>query len=622
MSEAVAQQQLDPDTIRDWLDLEAQRMATRQNFPQICQDPLTGETVDFGQYTDPDEVMQKSREVEQNYLREIQKRRDKFVHDSGTNNKVKAVREFERTMAETDLYYLTKYISGQYPDLAFHFHYFMCQCVQDLKSGDRFLLEFPRGSYKSTCLNIMSNVQKIIRNPNIRILIKSNSERNAASKLIEAKKHFIMPRATPNPYTEEYAYYHPFHAGPLGLTDLFPEMVPKTTSEKGSNTEWDCPAKTIGQAEKTLTAAGVGTSKVSQHYDFVLGDDVWDYNSVTSAEQLTKAIDEMSEFKNLLTKQKSDWIGFINTRYAHDDPTPSFQEDPQYRVQILSAITPEGGLTFPENMDGQSLYNEAQSNRYNFSCQKMLNPTDESQGFSRDWIKYLSYEQLLEEYHNNEINMVIRLLTDATVEEGMDNDNAAVVAVVFDSKERITVVEATRQKMQPTDFINELYRLGEKYRVEFAVRQKTALETTIMHFVNREQKERRENDRYVLRFHDHSLRKREKKMRITAALQPPMQKGYLYFDPSMQTINEVEKELLDHPNTRKDDVLDALSEIDDPAVSRIPKHEPPQKEEPEQYLPHKEGAPDDFFRRQKAQQAFEQYRQPQRQNLRPGARIP
>jgi len=146
-----------------------------------------------------------------------------------------------------------------------------------------------------------------------------------------------------------------------------------------------------------------------------------------------------------------------------------------------------------------------------------------------------------------------------------------------------------------------------------------------MSFVHQKQKERRENNQYMLKFFDYSLRKREKKQRITSALQPPMQEGRLFFDPDMQSINYVEGEVLDHPNTSRDHAIDALSEIDDPVVSRVPKHKAPEKKPETEYRPDKEDMPpDQLFKKQQAKSIFEHARnEPSRKKKeKPGARVP
>jgi len=617
----IKDKQATTEEIQAWVESEAKELAVRHNFPQVFRDPDTGRFVDFAKITDHDELMRTSEEVEKHYLQHIQQERRKFVTSHGSGQQQEALRQFEREMAKGDLYYLTKFVLQGYPDLVFHFHYFMAIDVQGKYEGGRSLAEYPRDAFKSTVRIIGKNVQLIINNPNIRILIKSNAEANASSKLTETKNAFIMDRNDPLHGSEDWQKLHPYEAGCLSLQSLFPEHVPKTNSQRGSGTRWDSPAKTSVQSEGTLTAAGVGTSKTSQHYDLVQGDDFWDEKSVTSAEVMTKARGEMNRLEYLLASPAKGQIEFTGTRFAHDDPTVDLQEDPSYTVTICSGVTPEGRALFPENLPLHHIYSKWITQRYDCSCQIMLNPSDDSQGFSRSWFRYKRWEDIQKERDNGECNVAVRILTDAATDDKDSSDEVSIIALAVDSKERKTVIEAIEEKMQPSDFISEIYRLAEKYSAEFVVRQKTAIETTIMSFVKQEQRRRRENGEMTVRFYDYSLRKRKKKSRITSALQPPVQSGYLYFDPDMSNLNDIERELLEHPNSQRDHTIDALSEIDDPVVSRTPTHVAPSEPEPEYHPSEADFAPDKLMKRNSARRIFEQARGGSKQKLKAGARI-
>lgn len=591
------------EELEAWRQGEVLEMATRQNFPQIWRDPDTGRYIDFAAIVDEDQLKRVSDQQEDKYLQKISEKRQRLVSDQSSATQQEAVRQFERSMSQLDLYYLTKYVIGAYPDLVFHFHYFMCESIAHPPPGNRSLHEFPRDAYKSTVLVIGDNVQLIINNPNSRILIKSNAQDNAGSKLTETKNAFIIDRPNLEPGSEEYQRCHPYHAGCLSLKEQFPEHVPKTVAQQGSGSAWTTPAKTSAHAEATITAAGVGTSKTSQHYDIIKGDDFWDEKSVTSPEVMSKARGEMNRLEYLLASPAQGRIEYTGTRFAHDDPTTDLQKDPTFKVTICSGVTPEGRALFPENLPLWHMYSKFCTQRYDFSCQIMLNPSDDSRGFSRDWIRYMRGSELREAYQNSKLNYQVRLLTDAATDDKSSSDEAAILAVAFDDTGRKVVLEAVEEKMQPSDFISELYRLGEKYRPEFVVRQKTAIETTIMSFINKEQQDRRQAGKMTLRFVDYSLRKREKKTRITAALQPSLQAGTLMFDPEMEKINELEQELVQHPNSQQDHLIDALAEIDDPVVSRIPQGLKKQESVEEQYIPDQANI-ESLFCRQKARDAF------------------
>ena len=114
----------------------------------------------------------------------------------------------------------------------------------------------------------------------------------------------------------------------------------------------------------------------------------------------------------------------------------------------------------------------------------------------------------------------------------------------------------------------------------------------------------------MLRFHHYSLGKREKKMRITAALQPLFSHGRIIFDPGIAEIGKLEQALLEHPRTSNDNGPDALSLLDDPAVS-APAKPPKEEEKAANVTPVgiAEGQEIELaFRREMARRAFESVR--------------
>lgn len=557
------------------------------NFSQIWLDRETGKDVDFATIADPVKLKAASDRAERQYLNEIEETRLAYVIQFPESRQKEALCEFDRELAKADLYYLSKYILG-YDQEVFHLHYFMCRSMENLAEGYRGLREFPRDCFKTTCMGISFIVQQVLKNPDVRILYKSNAEGNASNKIVEAKNHFIKTAA---------------------LIERFPEHHPKRKADEGSDTEWSTPCRKSVQAEATFTAAGVGSSKTSQHYDMVLGDDFWDEKSVTSPEVMAKARRELHQLQYLLAVPARGRIVFIGTRFAHDDITTDLRDNPSYHCIIASGITPAGRSLFPENMDLEHFFGQAHTAKYEFSCQIMLNPTDDARGFQREWFHYMSWPELKALELEGKIATRKVILADATADSKKGSDFVALEVVVIDSLGRMSLVEYTRAKMAPSEFIDEMFRLYDKWLPDYIVRQKTVLETTIMSFVHSRNEERGKQGLRVANFYDYSLAKREKKGRITAALQPLLQSGRLWFDRDLMNLPELEKELIEHPNSQNDDGIDALSMLDDPGVCWLPSCKAIIPPMPDQFVPVKgDLASDQIYRRQQASAAFQSVR--------------
>ncbi len=519
-----------------------------RNFAQVWIDTETGEAVDFSKIADFDELEAANRRAETQYLQKIAAARDMWVAANPQKTAVAAYAEFERELCKSDAYYLGKYWLG-YTDAVFHLHYFMANTISPSRVGPgyRGLREFARDCFKTTFMGVTFCVQRIINNPDVSILYKSNAADNAAKKVQEVKNHFMS----------NSRFY-----------ELFSEHRPKKSAEEGSTTAWRTPARRKMQAENTITAAGVGSSKggTSQHYDIIIGDDFWDEKSVTSPEKVQAVKKEMAGIEYLLASPKKGVVLYIGTRFAHDDPTTALEGMREYDCVIVSGILACGRSIFPESLSIQKYIDQSQE-PYVFSCQVILNPTEESRGFKKEWFQYRKWSDCLADERNGKTAFRKVVLTDAAGDDKTGSDPIAIIVVACDHLGNYYVIDYTQKQMAPDDFIDAVFAAWDRWHPDYIVRQKTLLETTIMAFVGRRNRERAVAGKDTVRFYDYSLGKREKKQRITSALQPLFAHGRMYFDPDIPDLYLLERALLAHPRSADDNGPDALSLLDDQAVS-------------------------------------------------------
>jgi len=505
---------------------------------------LNGEKIFFAKIADKDELMQISKICENDYLDKISTTRKEWLGLGGS------LVEFERELCKRDLYYLGKFVLG-YDHAVFHLHKFMAGSMENLPKGYRGLREFPRDSYKSTFMVISFIVQEILRDNACRILIKSNVGKNASQKLIEVKAHFIDDTI---------------------LSRLFPEHKSQKVSERGSGKVWHSPAKIGPQAEGTITASGVGESNTSQHYTLIIGDDFWDQKSVTSPEVTAKIKEELGGIEYLLAAPPIGKIVFVGTRFSFDDPTIDFVKNPLFHCIIVSGIMKTGRSIFPEQIPIASMFGQYIGYPYVFSCQMMLNPSKDDAGFKGSWFKYLTEREVDKLVNEHKISKRTVLLTDAAGAEKAESDPIAIMAVDILSDGRKFVRKYLREKMSPEKFINTCFNFADRYRPEYIVRQKAPLETALMSFFQKENVKRKKAGKRFVQIYDFSLAKKSKLARM-GALQPEFSQGNIYFNPDDDMTVLLEREILSFPyNMTNDDGMDALSELCDPEVARIPKH--------------------------------------------------
>lgn len=159
-------------------------------------------------------------------------------------------------------------------------------------ASQRKIIVAPRGSLKSSIGVVAYSIWKLIKDPNARILIDSAVYTNSKNFIREIKAHLEADR----------------------LTRLFGDFKTDTNWTEGSIT---ISQRTHPYKESSITAGGLGATKVSQHYSTIIMDDISaDKNSLT-IELRQKVIDHYK--MNIALLEPDGDLIVIGTRYAADD---------------------------------------------------------------------------------------------------------------------------------------------------------------------------------------------------------------------------------------------------------------------------------------------------------------
>lgn len=158
--------------------------------------------------------------------------------------------------------------------------------------SQRRIIVAPRGSLKSSIGVVAYSIWKLLINPNERILIDSAVYTNSKNFIREIKSHLESDR----------------------LTRLYGTFKTDTNWTEGSIT---ISQRSHPYKESSITAGGLGATKVSQHYSTIIMDDISaDKNSAT-IELRQKVIDHYK--MNIALLEPDGVLTVIGTRYAADD---------------------------------------------------------------------------------------------------------------------------------------------------------------------------------------------------------------------------------------------------------------------------------------------------------------
>lgn len=167
-----------------------------------------------------------------------------------------------RKKCKISLFYLAKRVLG-YKDITNYTHGSIVKCLESQSSKK--IIIAPRGSFKSSLAVVAYSIWRLINNPNLRIMIDSETFSNSKNFIREIKAHFMSPV----------------------MMDLFGDSVGPEWAE-GSIT---IKQRTKPLKESSITASGIGVTKVGQHYDVIIHDDMNSNNNSSTTDACKKIID-------------------------------------------------------------------------------------------------------------------------------------------------------------------------------------------------------------------------------------------------------------------------------------------------------------------------------------------
>jgi hypothetical protein len=156
---------------------------------------------------------------------------------------------------------------------------------------ERKLLCVPRGCLKSSLACVAYPIWRIIRDPDIRILIDSELYTNSCTFLRQIKINLE--------------------------SQLFQTLFGRFRSRVWNESEIIVSQRTKPLKEASITVGGIGTTKVGQHYDLIIGDD---YNSPKNSNTPDNAAKVVDHYKyNLSILEPDGEYVVIGTRYSDAD---------------------------------------------------------------------------------------------------------------------------------------------------------------------------------------------------------------------------------------------------------------------------------------------------------------
>lgn len=155
----------------------------------------------------------------------------------------------------------------------------------------RKLICVPRGCLKSSIACVAYPIWRLVRNPNLRILIDSELYTNSCTFLRQIKLN-LESRS-------------------------FETVFGRFKSRVWNESEIIISQRTERLKEASVTVGGIGTTKVGQHYDIIIGDDYNSPKNSNTPENAAKVVDHYRY--NLSILEPGGEYVIIGTRYSEGD---------------------------------------------------------------------------------------------------------------------------------------------------------------------------------------------------------------------------------------------------------------------------------------------------------------
>ncbi len=491
----------------------------------------------------------------------------------------KALAELTERRARKDLFFLSKYVLAadrlkQGIELLDEHHEALCKDLMrmaykrfdGMKQG--YIVEWPRGTMKSTIVCVAFPIWILLNWPDARILIDSEASTKSLNFMKAIRQHIESP--------------------------LFKEIFGEIYDPKKDWTEERLVVKRTmrGIIEPSVDIGGVEKDKTGYHYDFILFDDITGDTNSRTVEQSQKVIRHAGLYTPLLDTHGMP-VGTC-TRWGFSDHGEHVEEQNKDAIKecrqqpwVINKLSAFKGAK-PESMELEDIFKlepefKHQPREYlmqalgnlkpwGFYCQYLLYPKSPHDApFKREWIKWIGEDCPDIPYGQAPEGSKVYVSVDPALTQNKDSDFTAIVVAALTADFRIYILEVRRGHFDRKQILDELVDINSIYKpVAIGMESVFRMKDIFLYL-----KMQAQLNNFVLPLRDFKTTNQNKAARILA-LSPLMKMGKFYMRRKVGGMVYLEDEIIKF-NPRRimaqaNDCLDAcgyLTEMfDKPDASR------------------------------------------------------
>jgi predicted phage terminase large subunit-like protein len=447
-----------------------------------------------------------------------------------------------------DLFFFNSGILGM-RDMTVSCHGPLCAWSQ-LNPKQFKMMLMPRDHLKTSVITIGGSMQKVVQNPENRILIGNESGTNAGRMLRSIRQHAEGNRV--------------FRA-------LYSDSVYRDTRKvRWNDSELDFVRKGH-YPEPTIDSIGMTGAFTSRHYTHITWDDPISEEAVKSEKVMEDTIGRMSKSMSLLVDPGVDTIWLVGTRWAMYDVYSNwakvFGDKLGKFIRAALEFNPLTGQVepiWPERFtpDVLALKRATYDSEYMWSCLMMNNPRNsEFQDLNVDDLMFW-------EWNSDETVCVLRnvdgsvkrevplsmldvtVTVDLAAAEKIQDDRNAVTTVGVTPWNEAIVLDSWAKRCTSIEVIDKLFRLKDRFSPRVYGIEDVGYQKTLKTFVRQEM-----NDRHTY-LNIQPLPARGKKEQRIRSLQPYMATGRIFVRANQHILRN---EMAEFPLGEHDDAVEGLS---------------------------------------------------------------
>ena len=197
---------------------------------------------------------------------------------TGLTQEEQRLKDFDYQWGLHSIFYLGRRILEPHYDFDELPHRGICNFVDRLEEDKAALLLDPRGCFKTSIISQVYPLRRILKNPNIRILLDSVALTNSQDNLKVIRRFFEGGQKLRELYGD-------FHSKDQTWNDT--EFIVKTRTDTRLK-------------EPTVRASGIDKVQIGPHYDLIIADDLHNRDNHRTVEQVQKVKEHMRLIFGLL----------------------------------------------------------------------------------------------------------------------------------------------------------------------------------------------------------------------------------------------------------------------------------------------------------------------------------